>query len=56
MNAQKRYDEAVERIKKADEWFKTATREQQEAQADRYRELVVEVGEAEKALKGDTHD
>ncbi|MDI6743256.1 MAG: hypothetical protein QMD11_11030 [Smithella sp.] len=49
--AQKRYDELKERIKKADAWFATASYEEQLKQYDAYRKLIVEIGEAEKALK-----
>lgn len=46
MNAQKRYDEALARIKRADAWFETATRDEQDKYADRYRELIIEIGAA----------
>ena len=51
MNAQKRYNELLERIKKADAWFETATHEEQLKQHDAYRQLVVDIGNAENALR-----
>ena len=54
MNAQKRYNELLERIKKADAWFETATHEEQLKQHDAYHQLLVEIGKAENELKGET--
>ena len=51
MNAQQRYNELLERIKKADAWFTTASHEEQLKQHDAYHQLLVEIGQAEIALK-----
>ena len=53
MNAQQRYNELLERIKKADAWFGTATHEEQLKQHDAYRQLVVDIGSAENALRAE---
>ena len=50
-DTQKRYNELLERIKKADAWFETATHEEQLKQHDAYRQLVVDIGNAENALR-----
>ena len=54
MTAQQRYNELLERIKKADAWFETATHEEQLKQHDAYHQLLVEIGKAENELKGET--
>ena len=52
-DTQKRYNELLERIKKADAWFETATHEEQLKQQDAYHQLLVEIGKAENALRAE---
>ena len=46
-----KYNTILERLKKADAWFETASHDEQLKQHDAYRQLVVDIGNAENALR-----